>query len=50
MTVKPVSFSSSTDLGGPDLERIEQAGAAVLDAYLERVLTADSIAAVLGPE
>jgi hypothetical protein len=38
------------DLGGPDLERIEQAGAAVLDAYLERVLTADSLAAVLGPE
>jgi hypothetical protein len=34
----------------PDLQRIEQADAAVLETYLERVLTADSMAAVLGPE
>jgi predicted transposase YdaD len=38
------------DLSEPDLLRIAQADAAVLETYLERVLTADSIAAVLGPE
>jgi hypothetical protein len=37
------------DLGEPDLRRIEQADGAGLETYLERVLTADSIAAVLGP-
>ena len=38
------------DLAGPDIRRIEDAEAVVLEAYLERVLTADSITAVLGPE
>jgi hypothetical protein len=33
-----------------DLRRIDQADDAALEAFLERALTADSIAAVLGPE
>jgi hypothetical protein len=38
------------ELSDGDLRRIDQADDAALDAFLERVLTADSIAAVLGPE
>ena len=37
-------------LSESDLRRIDEADDAALDAFLERVLTADSIAAVLGSE
>ena len=36
------------ELGPEDLERIESADEATLDLYISRVLTADSVAAVLG--
>jgi hypothetical protein len=38
------------ELSEGDLRRVDQADDAALEAFLERVLTADSIAAVLGPE
>ena len=38
------------ELSEGDLRRIDQANDAALEVLLERVLTADSIAAVLGPE
>jgi hypothetical protein len=42
MLVKQLTLKFG-DLDEPDLERIEQADAAVLETDLERVLTADSI-------
>lgn len=36
------------DVSADDIERIEHADEAELDEYISRVLTADSVAAVLG--